>query len=387
MREATIDKLHIFITMFIISLIMSVQGPIFTPYAAMLGASSVMIGIILSASQLANLTGNLIVGPLVDRYGKRLFIILPLFISGVLYIAHGFTENSTDLLILRSLNGFALAFLMPAALALISGYATNSRHQGKNMAITGMLGMVANIVAPLIGGKLGATVGYAETYMIIGTALIFIAVYTISFLRDRQMVVVKNNRSKTLSLLSVLKNHQLQLVYLTGFAVMYIHGVIIYEVPFLTVEHGVSTMNTGQLFSFMAIGTFLSLSLFFIHRFDPIKRMMFGLFSLCISLSALFNGLLELPLFLFLMGVCFGVIMPAAATAVTGAITREGHGRAFGIMSAVYSLGMIISSFVTSVIRTIISPYFIAFLIGMLVLTLIGYLKFRTQESVESKVY
>lgn len=387
MREATIDKLHIFITMFIISLIMSVQGPIFTPYAAMLGASSVMIGIIMSASQLANLTGNLIVGPLVDRYGKRLFIVLPLFISGVLYTAHGFTSNATDLLILRSLNGFALAFLMPAALALISGYATNSRQQGKNMAITGMLGMVANIVAPLIGGKLGATVGYAKTYIIIGTALIFIAVYTLSFLRDRQMVVVKNNRSKTLSLLSVLKNHQLQLVYLTGFAVMYIHGVIIYEVPFLTVEHGVSTMNTGQLFSFMAIGTFLSLSLFFIHRFDPIKRMMFGLFSLCISLSALFNGLLELPLFLFLMGVCFGVIMPAAATAVTGAMTREGHGRAFGIMSAVYSLGMIISSFVTSVIRTIISPYFIAFLVGMLVLTLIGYLKFRTQEAVESKVY
>ncbi|MCJ7842296.1 MFS transporter [Lederbergia sp. NSJ-179] len=386
MRETTVDKFHIFMTMFIISLIMSVQSPIFTPYATMLGASSVMIGIMLSASQLADLTGNLIVGPLVDRYGKRIFITLPLLLSGLLNIAHSFISNSASLLVLRSMNGFALAFLMPAVLALISGYAANSRQQGKNMAIIGMLGMIANIIAPLIGGKLGATIGYARTYFIIGIALIFIAVYTIGFLRDRQMMVVKNNQSKSFHFLHIFRSPQLQLVYLTGFAVMYIHGVIIYEIPYLTVEQGLSTMNTGQLFSFMAIGTLLSLSFFFIHRFDPIKRMMFGLFCMCMSLAAFFNGVLSLPLFLFFMGLCFGFVMPAAATAVTNAVTREEHGRAFGVMSAVYSLGMIMSSFLTAIIRTIISPYFIAFLVGMFVLTLIGYLKFRTPKVVEAEV-
>ncbi|KRG12789.1 MFS transporter [Lederbergia galactosidilytica] len=381
MKETTLDQLHIFITMFIISLIMSVQGPIFTPYAAMLGASSVMIGIMLSTSQLASLTGNLIVGPLVDRYGKRLFITLPLLLSGFLYIAHGFTATSTSLLALRSMNSFVLAFLMPAALTFISGYAANRRQQGKNMAIIGILGMIANIVAPLIGGKLGATIGYANTYVVIGSALLFIAIYTMIFLRDRQMLLVNRKTSKPTHFFHVFKSPQLQLVYLTGFAVMYIHGVIIYEIPYLTVEQGISTMNTGQLFSFMAIGTLLSLSLFFIHRFDPINRMMVGLFLMCISLSVFFNGLLSLPIFLFSMGICFGLTMPAAATAVTGAVRKEEHGRAFGVMSAVYSLGMIISSFMTAVIRQIISPYFIAFLVGMCFLTLIGYLKFRTPKS------
>lgn len=386
MKESNIDQLHIFMTMFIISLIMSVQGPIFTPYAAMLGASSVMIGLMLSTSQLASLTGNLMVGPLVDRYGKRLFITLPLLFSGFLYIAHGFTLNATSLLVLRSVNSFVLAFLMPAALTFISGYAANSRQQGKNMAIIGILGMIANIIAPLVGGKLGTMIGYANTYFVIGIALLFIAVYTMIFLRDRQKLVVKNKSSKPAHLLHVLKSPQLQLVYLTGFAVMYIHGVIIYEIPYLTVERGISTMNTGQLFSFMAIGTLISLSFFFIHRFDPIKRMMVGLFLMCMSLAVFFNGLLGLPFFLFFMGICFGLTMPAAATAVTGAVTKEEHGRAFGVMSAVYSLGMIVSSFVTAVIRQMVSPYFVAFLVGMFFLTIIGYLNFRTPKAVEVEV-
>ncbi|RKQ32663.1 MFS transporter [Oceanobacillus halophilus] len=388
MREATVDKLNIFIVMFFMSLIMSVQAPIFTPYAAMLGASGVLIGIMLSAAQVANLTGNLIAGPLVDRFGKRVFITLPLFVSGALFIGHGLASNSATLLILRIMNGFSLAFLIPAALALLSGYAANSQQQGKNMAVNGILGTVASIIAPLIGGKLGVLIGYANAYFVIGAALVMTAIYTIRFVRDRQVVIVDyRSPKKSISLSQILAIPHLHIVFLSGFAVMYMHGVIIYEVPYLTVEKGLSTASTGQLFSFMAVGTFLSLSLFFINRFDPIKRMMFGLFGMCMSLFALVNSLFSLMLLLFLIGFCFGIMMPAMATAVTDAISREGHGRAFGVMSAVYSSGMIFSTFITGIIREVISPYFIAFLIGMLVLTFVGYTKFRAPQSAHSKVY
>ncbi|RDW19686.1 MFS transporter [Oceanobacillus chungangensis] len=386
MREATADKLHIFVMMFLISLIMSIQAPIFTPYAAMIGASSILIGIMLSAAQLANLIGNLIAGPLVDRFGKRLFITLPLLVSGSLFIFHGLVANTAELLVLRALNGFSLAFLIPAAMALLSGYAENSRQQGKNMAVNGMLGTIASIIAPLIGGKLGVMVGYANSYFVIGAALIITSVYTMVFLKDRQAVTV-NRKNQSLGLIHVLANPGLHVVFLVGFAVMYIHGVIIYEVPYLSVERGLSTVTTGKLFSFMAIGTFFSLSLFFINRFAPVKRMMFGLFGMCMTLFALINEwTTALSLLLFLMGFFFGVIMPAMAAAVTDAVAREGHGRAFGVMSAVYSLGMIFSSFVTGLIREVISPYFIAFLIGMLVLSFVGYLKLRIPRSAHTKV-
>ncbi|WP_245976807.1 MFS transporter [Oceanobacillus arenosus] len=278
MREATADKLHIFIIMLLISLIMSIQAPIFTPYAAMIGASSILIGIMFSAAQLANLIGNLIAGPLVDRFGKRLFITLPLLVSGSLFIFHGLVANTAELLLLPVLNGFSLAFLIPAAMALLSGYAANSQQQGKNMAVIGILGTIASIIAQLIGGKLGVMVGYANSYFVIGAALIITSVYTMFFLKDRQAVTV-NRRNQSLGLIQVLANPGLHVVFLTGFAVMYIHGVIIYEIPYLSVEKGLSTVTTGKMFSFMAIGTFFSLSLFFINHFSPVKRLIFGLFG------------------------------------------------------------------------------------------------------------
>ncbi|WP_231889882.1 MFS transporter [Oceanobacillus sp. Castelsardo] len=384
MREAAIDKLHIFLVMFFISLIMSIQSPIFTPYAAMVGASGVLIGIMLSVSQLANLTGNLIAGPLVDRFGKRIFITLPLLVSGILFIAHGVVGDTVSLLILRAMNGFSLAFLIPAALALLSGYAKNSVQQGKNMAINGILGTIASIVAPVIGGQLGVSIGYANTYFVIGLGLILTSIYTMKFIKERQIVTMKKNSKTVLSLLDVLTTPGLQVVFLTGFAVMYIHGVLIYEIPYLTVEKGLSTAVTGQLFSYFGIGTFLSLSLLFVNRFDPVKRLIFGLFGMCISLFALFNSLLSLSLLIFLIGVFFGIMMPAMATALTDAVSSEGHGRAFGVMSAVYSLGMIFSTFFTGIIRDFISPYFIAFLIGMVVLILIGYSKLQSPSPTKS---
>ncbi|MFB4475172.1 MFS transporter [Oceanobacillus caeni] len=382
MREAQVDKLHIFLVMFFISLIMSIQSPIFTPYAAMVGASGVLIGIMLSVSQLANLTGNLIAGPLVDRFGKQIFITLPLLASGILFIAHGIVGDAVSLLILRAMNGFSLAFLIPAAMALLSGYAQNSVQQGKNMAINGILGTIASIIAPVIGGQLGVLIGYANTYFVIGSGLILTSIYTMKFIKERQIVTKKKNSN--LSLRDVLTTPGLQVVFLTGFAVMYIHGVLIYEIPYLTVEKGLSTAVTGQLFSYFGIGTFLSLSLLFINRFDPVRRLIFGLFGMCISLFALFNSLLSLSILIFLIGVFFGIMMPAMATALTDAVSSEGHGRAFGVMSAVYSLGMIFSTFFTGIIRDFISPYFIAFLIGMVVLILIGYSKLQSPSPTKS---
>ncbi|MRG87822.1 MFS transporter [Salinibacillus xinjiangensis] len=388
MRETTVDKLHIFIVMFFISLIMRMQVPIFTPFAAGFGASSLFIGVILSFTSFANLTGNLIAGPLVDRFGKKIFVILPIFAASGFFIAHGFAGDSMDLLLLHGLNGLALGFFIPAAFTLLSGYAKNSRQQGKNIAINGILSTIASIIGPLVGGKLVEVIGFVNTYYFIGVALLVGGVYAIMFLRERQMVVVHHPQqgSDSGGLTEVLKSPQLLMVYGIGFAVMYIHGVIIYEIPYLAVEQGLSTFNTGQLFSYFSIGTFLTLSLFFINRFDSFKRLMTGLFGMSMCLFALFNSFYSLPILLFFIGLFFGLIMPAMATAITEYAARDMQGRAFAFMSAVYSLGIILSSFITGAIRETISPYFIAFLIGMLALTIVGYVKLRTPQTVTQQI-
>ncbi|MEN2767439.1 MFS transporter [Ornithinibacillus xuwenensis] len=384
MRQATVEKLYIFIIMFFISLIMRIQIPIFTPYAALLGASSIVIGIILSATSFSNLLGNLLSGPMVDRFGKKLFITIPLFASGFIFLAHGIATDSVDLLILHALNGFALAFLIPAAFALLSGYAKNSKQQGKNIAMNGILTTTASIVAPIIGGQLVEVVGYQNAYFIIGVAMLLTALFASRFLTERQEIVSQRNQA-TVNLAQLVTSPKLFVIYLVGFAVMYIHGVLIYEIPYLTIEKGYSTVTTGQLFSYMGIGTFITLSLFFINRFDPIKRLIVGLFGMSASLFILFAmPSVSLPIPLFTTGLFFGLIMPAMATAITENVSKQAYGKAFGVMSAVYSLGIIASSFITGVVREIISPYFVAFIVGMVILTILGHVKLRTPSRVHA---
>jgi len=373
MNITLIDRLQIILVMFFMSLIMSVQAPLFTPYAALLGASSVLIGIMLSLSQLASLSGNIIAGPLIDRFGKKRFIIIPMILAGGVFILHSMATNSTTLLLLRMINGFVLAFLIPAALALLSSYAENSVQQGKNMAIYGMMVTISSIVAPAIGGKLGALIGYENTYFIIGITILIIALYTMIFVKD-QTVLVKNKQSyQSYSLTQVLATPRFPLVLAIGFAMMFIHGIIIYEVPYLTVEKGLSPATTGLLFSFFAIGTLFALSLFFIHRFDPFKRLLFGLLGMSLSMYAIIYEIFIFSALITMLGFFFGIIMPAMATVVSNIIPKEGHGRAFGLMSAFYSLGMIISTFTTGVIRDVISPYYIGAVLGLFVLMIVGY--------------
>ncbi|GAA0497877.1 MFS transporter [Salinibacillus aidingensis] len=384
MKQTAAEKLPIFLIMFLISLIASIESPVFTPFASGFGATSVLIGMMLSFGSLADLVGNLLAGPLVDRFGKKLFIIFPLFVSGGLFIAHGLVSNSSELFLLHGLNEFAMAFLIPAAFTLLSGYAKNRRQQGKNMAINGILTTIASIMAPVIGGQMVVWIGYVNTYYFIGSAMLLTSIYGMTFLKERDFIV-KEPRGTQVSLMKIFTSQELKLIYLIGFAVMYIHGVIAYEIPYLTVERGVSTLNTGQLFSFMGLGTFLALSLFFINRFDPFKRFMTGLAGMNASLFLLFGLSFALPVSLFFVGFFFGLVMPAIATAITESVSAKYHGRAFGVMSAVYSLGIIISSFVTGFIRDIISPYFIAFVVGMIILMFVGYSKLSMAPAIRKK--
>ncbi len=372
MNERRRGIFAIYLVLFFMSLSLHIQFPIFTPYAVALGATTFFVSILMSVSSFANLCGNLIAGPLIDAIGKKHFIVVPLFISGLLMAGHGFVTGPDGLLVLRLFNGFVLAFMTPACFALLSGYARNSHEQGKNMAFNGLLITIANILAPLIGGHLVEHVDFRGSYFVIGSSLLLTAVYALFFIKEFEPIVVHRKKVNSGGMFKL--SQQLVAVYFVSFTLMYVHGTLMYELPFLMVEEGVSMSHGGKLFSIIGLGTLVVVCMTWINRISALIRTMFGMLLLGFSFYQMVMPLVPISFnqLLFLIGAGLGVLFPAVTTLLTENIDKSKHGTAFGILSAVFSLGMITSSLVAGTFRDMISPYFITFVVIGLAITVIG---------------
>ncbi len=363
----------IFTVLFLVSLSLHIQYPIFTPYAVALGATSFFVSIMMSVSSFANMCGNLIAGPLIDAFGKKKFIVVPLFLSGLLMMGHGIASNPDGLLVLRLFNGLVLAFMTPACFALLSGYAKNSHQQGKNMAFNGLLMTIAHIVSPTIGGYLVELVDYQGTYFIIGGCIFITAVIGVMSIREFEPITVYKKEQADSGGLRLDKH--LLMIYFVAFALMYAQGTIGYELPFLVVEKGMSTSDAGKLFSYIGVGTLVIVCMTWINRISALIRTMFGMLVLaaCFYQMVVPFAPLSLGQLLFVVGIGLGILFPAITTLITEKIDKSKHGTAFGILSAVFSLGIIASSLTAGAIRAFISPYFIAFIVVALAITIIGW--------------
>ncbi|MCF6139197.1 MFS transporter [Pseudalkalibacillus berkeleyi] len=372
MSEKRRGMLAIYTVLFLMSLSLHIQFPIFTPFAVALGATSFVVSILMSVSSFANLCGNLTAGPLIDKIGKKQFIVAPLFISGCLMIGHGFVTEIDSLLVLRLFNGLILAFMTPACFALLSGYAKNSQQQGRNMAFNGLLITIAHIVAPIIGGYLVEFAGFRGTYFIIGSAILLTGIFALLYIKEFEPIVLHKKGASKNSGLKL--DQQLVAVYFVAFSLMYAQGTLAFELPFLIVEEGMSSSSAGMLFSYVGMGTLIVVCMTWVNRISASIRSMFGLFILAICFYQMFVPFVPLKLsqVLFVVGIGLGVLFPALTTLLTEKIDKSKHGTAFGILSAVFSLGMISSSLMAGAFRDVISPYFFTFIVIGIAITVIG---------------
>jgi len=356
----------IYLVLFLMSLSLHIQFPIFTPFAVALGASTFFISILLSSGSFTNLIGHIISGPFIDRLGKKPFIVVPLFLSALFMAAHSTVHSPIQLLLYRLLNGFILAFIGTACFALLAAHAHNFRQEGRNMAIHGLAVTLANIIAPVIGGWISDIFSYRETYLFVGGALFIAALLALFLIKEVTPIIV--HQKEPSSLRSILANKQLTPLYVVGFTLMFGHGALLYELPFLTVEKGLSSTETGTLFSFMGFGSLISLSFFWLNRFSATGRTIFGMVLTALLYYQMATTILPISLTfeLFSIGVTFGLLYPAITSLLAQKVSHSQYGSAFGVLSAMLSLGIILSTLISGALRHVCSPYFLAFLSTML---------------------
>jgi MFS family permease len=393
----------LYLFMFVAFFDLHAQYPILTPFALSLGAAPSFIGWIMGVYSITHLPGNLLAGIGVDRFGSKWFILFSLIGAGVILIYQSTVTNPWQLLWIRSISGFVLAFLSPACMAMLAKLAQTRTQQGKLMAGNGLVHTLASVVSPAAGAYLVGKFGFTTSFTFLGWALIGIGLLAMFGIRENRIPASANQ-------LPALQEHghgnthghanvqggdnskakeDLEdagsipwLFFGVPMAISCSQGILFFELPLMNAAKN-SILTSGLLFSMVSLGALFTLSLLFLNRFSPFVRTIVG----ALALALCFFGLsvhwpLPISASLFLIGMAKGVIFPAIATLLASVSSASRYGRVFSILSISYSIGAFIGPVLAGQLRTGISPYFMAFVFLMLALMLLTPQKFKTTNPI-----
>lgn len=347
------------------------QYPILTPFAISLGAAPSFIGLMMGMYSITHLPGNLIAGFGVDRYGSRLFIVFSLMAAGVVLLFQSQVTNPWQLLLLRSISGFVLAFLSPACLSLLAKITSDRTEQGKLMAGNGLVHTLASVVSPAAGAYLVAKIGFTTAFTLLGWILIVTSVCALFFIRDIRekaplspdAVLPEEKKAKP----PIAQPVPIPwLVYLLPVALSCAQGILSFELPLLAKSQE-AMMTTGLLFSVVSIGALVTLSMLFLNRVSSYQRTLWGSLFLAIVYFCIASDIpAPLAVMLLLVGMAKGVILPALSTLLIELSGGARYGRTFSVLSVAFSIGAFIGPMASGQVRDYISPYYIAF-IGLMI--------------------
>lgn len=366
------------------------QYPILTPFAISIGAAPSFIGLMMGMYSITHLPGNLIAGYGVDRFGSRLFIVFSLIAAGVVLLFQSQTDNPWELLMLRSISGFVLAFLSPACLALLARLSNDITKQGKLMSGNGLVHTLASVVSPAAGAYLVAKIGFTVAFSLLGWILIVTGVSALFFIRD-----IKSDKDAETNLEpkpSKAKPEQKLkqaptvpwLVFLLPVALSCAQGILSFELPLISVSQQ-GMMKTGLLFSVISIGALITLSMLFLNKFPAYNRTLWGALGLAIVYFTIAADTgVPLTVMLLLIGMGKGIVLPALSTLLIELSGGERYGRTFSFLSVAFSIGAFIGPMAAGQLRDHISPYYIAFLVLMIGVT---FLPFHYNKLMSSRTH
>lgn len=341
------------------------QYPILTPFAVSLGAAPVFIGWMMGIYALTHLPGNLIAGTVIDKHGSRRYIIFSLVSAGIVLLLQAHVQYPWQLLVLRSISGFVLAFLSPACLALLASLSKNEVTQGKYMSGHGVVHTLASVVSPAAGAFIVAHTGYSTTFQSLGWLLIATGVMAVFSVPKPVKAMTDARGGNEEAALSSPAPSVSWRYFILPFVVSCSQGILFFELPLR--DTGVEGIkSTGILFSVLSIGALVTLSMLFINRYSPYKRVIAGvlLMALC------FFGMVAFPhvplvVILFILGSAKGIIFPGLASMFIQLSGGSKLGRIFSLQSIAMSIGSFIGPIAAGQLRGSVSPYYIAFVLLM----------------------
>ena len=286
-----------------------------------MGEPAGRIQLTLSAYTIGFALGQIIFGPLSDRYG-RVRVMLPglmvYIVSGVLA---ALTETANQLIavrILQALAGAAIMVCIPAMVRDLFPRESCARVMSSILLVM----TVAPLVAPLLGGQLLKYWGWQSLFLFLALLGAMALVLAIFHVRES----LPNNLRSPLTFTRLLDNYRSVLTHRQAMGCILAHGfffggmfAFISASPFVYIElFGVEPENYGFLFgaNILAMGCCNALNMRLVGRYKERRMLSFG--SRLAALAAIVLVINVLTGFGGLAGIVVPVIVYIACLGFTG---------------------------------------------------------------------
>ncbi|MFJ7951815.1 MFS transporter [Lysinibacillus sp. NPDC096418] len=147
-----------------------------------LGITGEVVGYMVAAFAITQLLVSPIAGRMVDRFGRKIMIVIGLFIFGVSEFLFGLGRSVEILFISRMLGGVSAAFIMPAVTAFIADITTMDQRP-KALGFMSAAISTGFIVGPGIGGFL-AEIGTRVPFFVAGILGAFAGILSLILLKE-----------------------------------------------------------------------------------------------------------------------------------------------------------------------------------------------------------
>jgi DHA1 family multidrug resistance protein-like MFS transporter len=343
------DLLALYLSIFVAVLGFSLVSPILPVYVVDLGASYVLLGVIISTYGAVQLITQVPMGILSDRIGRRPLILLGLFIFAILAPLYVYAGDARLFIILRAFAGLAGSCVWPLAMALVIDRVAVPQ-RGSAMGWFNASFYFALAIGPAIGGGLYDLFGLKAPFYFWSALLMASLLIVLTFVKepDRPAKVEKRNNPSRKEESLILDGYRTTFVACCG-AVMWIGLIMGFNMtllPNFAGNLGFSSTEIGFLYLAFAGTTAIS-NVYFGYVSDKGWRRLLivgGAVSGAVSFLLLAGVSSPYPFFLVMavMGFGSGMSNPASSATIADITVSSRRGEIFGIFNTARMMGVVI---------------------------------------------
>ncbi len=163
------------IAMLLFGILFLTLGSVLPILAAKFNISGANKGALVSLLPIGLLVGSLIFGPIADRYGYKLLLVISIFLSAIVLVGLISTESFVILRVCVFVTGFAGGILNGAANALVSDISKEDK--GANLSLLGVFFGIGALGTPLLLGLLSKYYEYPSIISGVAICMLLAVIY------------------------------------------------------------------------------------------------------------------------------------------------------------------------------------------------------------------